>query len=71
MVWFNACNLHLPSSRKLSARWLGPFQVSRRVGAVAYRLELPAYLSRLHPVFHVSLLKEYILGGDGTHVEGP
>ena len=44
---------------KLSPRYIGPFEVLKRVGTVAYRLALPSSLSSVHAVFHVSMLKKY------------
>ncbi|CAN6700182.1 unnamed protein product [Malus baccata var. baccata] len=44
-------------------------QVYKRVGEVAYRLELPAELSKVHNVFHVSMLRHYI--SDPSHVIPP
>lgn len=51
------------SVHKLSAKYYGPFEIAERVGSVAYRLKLPLS-SKIHPVFHVSLLKKKI----GSHV---
>ncbi|XP_076947448.1 uncharacterized protein LOC143619388 [Bidens hawaiensis] len=45
---------------KLSPRYVGPFPVIKRVGSVAYRLELPKELSGIHDVLHVSNLKKCV-----------
>ena len=44
---------------KLSPRYIEPFEVLERVGAVEYRLALPPSLSSVHEVFHVSMLRKY------------
>ena len=43
---------------KLSPRYIGPYRISKRVGSVAYELELPQELAVVHPVFHISMLKK-------------
>nr|GFA85899.1 putative reverse transcriptase domain-containing protein [Tanacetum cinerariifolium] len=43
---------------KLNHRYVGPFKVLERVGDVAYKLDLPEELSRVHNTFHVSNLKK-------------
>ncbi|KAD3640193.1 hypothetical protein E3N88_29416 [Mikania micrantha] len=42
---------------KLAPRYVGPFQITQRIGPVAYRLKLPDELSGVQDVFHVSNLK--------------
>ncbi|GJT32094.1 putative reverse transcriptase domain-containing protein [Tanacetum coccineum] len=43
---------------KMNPRYIGPFKIIDKVGTVAYRLELPEQLSRVHSTFHVSNLKK-------------
>jgi len=53
-------------SRKLTLRFVGPYQILRRIGVVAYEIALPPHLANLHNVFHVSQLWKYIT--DPSHV---
>nr|GFA55258.1 putative reverse transcriptase domain-containing protein [Tanacetum cinerariifolium] len=43
---------------KLNPRYIGPFKILAKVGTVAYRLELPEQLSRVHSTFYVTKLKK-------------
>ena len=52
--------------RKLSSRYIEPFEILERIGTVAYQLALPSNLSGVHEVFHVSMLWKYT--PDLTHV---
>ncbi|KAI5338917.1 hypothetical protein L3X38_018189 [Prunus dulcis] len=45
---------------KLSPRYIRPYEITERIGPVAYKLALPPDLSRIHDVFHVSMLRKYI-----------
>ena len=45
---------------KLAPRYIGPFRIIERIGAVSYRLDLPAQMSSVHDVFHVSMLKKHL-----------
>ncbi|MBW0472922.1 hypothetical protein O181_012637 [Austropuccinia psidii MF-1] len=44
-------------TKKLLERWLGPFEVLKKIGSHAYNLKLPQQWKSVHPVFHVSLLE--------------
>ncbi|GJY37465.1 putative reverse transcriptase domain-containing protein [Tanacetum coccineum] len=60
---------------KLNLRYVGPFKVLAKVGKVAYRLELPQELSKVHHTFHVSNLKKcyadepLVMPLEGIHVD--
>ena len=56
----------LDKQGNLSRRYIGPFEVLKRVGTVAYKLALSPSLSSVHVVFHVSMLRKYT--PDPTHV---
>ena len=69
---------------KLSSRFIGPFEILKRVVTVAYRLALPPSMLGVHEVFDVSMLRKYTpdpahvvdwgeikVDTDGTFEEGP
>ncbi|KAL6283047.1 hypothetical protein ACE6H2_013976 [Prunus campanulata] len=51
---------------KLSLRYIGPYEITKRIRPVAYTLALPSKLSRIHDVFHVSMLRKYM--PDPSHI---
>ena len=51
---------------KLSPRYVGPFEVLVKVGALEYRVALPPKLEKIHNVFHVSSIRKYVY--DASHV---
>ena len=68
----------------LSPRFIGPLEILKRIGTVAYRLALPPSMTGVHEVFHVSMLRKYTpdpahvvdwgqieVDTDGTFKEGP
>ncbi|PHU24978.1 hypothetical protein BC332_03310 [Capsicum chinense] len=64
---YRQTSIALRKHLKLCPKFYGPYKVLQRVGKVAYKLELPTN-SRIHPVFHVSLLKKRI-GPDVTPLQ--
>jgi hypothetical protein len=43
---------------KLAPCYIGPFPILKKCGTVAYKLDLPPSLVRVHDIFHVSQLKK-------------
>ncbi|GJU16627.1 hypothetical protein Tco_1144593 [Tanacetum coccineum] len=69
--------LFLPMRKLIPWRnwYVGPFKVLEKVGSIAYKLELPQDLSRVHRTFHVSNLKKCYFNEpldvplDGIHID--
>ncbi|MBW0572481.1 hypothetical protein O181_112196, partial [Austropuccinia psidii MF-1] len=57
-VWLASKNIKTTRpTKKLSERWLGPFEVLKKIGSHVYHLNLPQHLKSVHPVFHASVLE--------------
>ncbi|GJV61698.1 putative reverse transcriptase domain-containing protein [Tanacetum coccineum] len=75
VVDFGKGVVHFGKWGKLNPRYVGPFKVLEKVGSVAYKLELPQELSRVHNTFHVSILKKcysddpLVVPLEGLHVD--
>ena len=50
---------------------MGLFLVTAHIGEVAYCLDLKGRFIRVHPVFHMTLLRRFIAGGDGVEPPEP
>ena len=58
LVMLSTRNLKLARpTRKFAEKYIGPFRIIEKISEVAFKLDLPPDLSRIHPVFHVSLLR--------------
>ncbi|XP_068503935.1 uncharacterized protein [Phaseolus vulgaris] len=53
-------------SKKLTPKFIGPYQILRRIGPVAYEIALPPPLANIHNIFHVSQLRKYV--PDPSHI---
>ncbi|KAA0057160.1 pol protein [Cucumis melo var. makuwa] len=56
---YEGCVLRFEKKGKLSPCFVGPFEILKQIGSVAYRLALPLSFSAVHDVFHVSMLRSY------------
>jgi hypothetical protein len=56
---YKQTSLKVEHFQNLAPKFYGPYTVLKRVGQVAYQLALPSQ-SKLHPIFHVSCLKNVI-----------
>lgn len=59
-VWLDGRNIKTQRpTKKLDDRWFGPFKVTKVLSRAGYKLALTPAFSKLHPVFHVSLLRRF------------
>ncbi|MBW0540116.1 hypothetical protein O181_079831 [Austropuccinia psidii MF-1] len=57
-VWLSCKNIKTTRpTKKISERWLGPFEALKKIGSHAYQLKLPQRWKSVHPVFHAFLLE--------------
>ncbi|XP_021717932.1 uncharacterized protein LOC110685715 [Chenopodium quinoa] len=54
---------------KLSPKYIGPYEILQKVEKVAYKLDLPNELEKVHNLFHVSQIRKYV--PDVAHVLEP
>ena len=58
--------LRLGKKGKLGLRFIGPYEILERIEPVAYHLDLPPKLAKLHNVFHIPMLRRYRF--DESHI---
>ncbi|KAI0516621.1 hypothetical protein KFK09_009298 [Dendrobium nobile] len=45
---------------KLSPRFIGPYEIIKKIGNMAYILDLPVHMQGIYNVFHISILQKYV-----------
>ena len=63
--------LRLAGTRKIRARFVGPFRVMEHIGKTAYRLDLRGRLKDVHNVLHISQIKKHIPRGSSANPPEP
>nr|GEY48235.1 putative reverse transcriptase domain-containing protein [Tanacetum cinerariifolium] len=58
VYWAEVGIIRFEKRGKLNPQYIGPFKILKRIGPVAYKLELPEELSNVHNTFYVSTLKK-------------
>ncbi|OAV84942.1 hypothetical protein PTTG_30931, partial [Puccinia triticina 1-1 BBBD Race 1] len=59
-VWLSSKNISTTRpSPKMDHKWLGPFNISRKISPSVYKLTLPLSMKGVHPVFHISVLRKH------------
>jgi len=53
-------------SKKLTPKFIRPYQILRRIGPVAYEIAFSPPLANIHNIFHVSQLRKFVL--DPSHI---
>ena len=68
---FSSKTLYLAGTRKLRAKFVGPFRMIERIGKTAYRLDIRERFKDIHNVFHISQLGKHIPGGSSANPPKP
>ena len=70
MVFFHVRPMKSPfkfgKGAKLPPIFVGPFRILEKIGPIAYKLELPSHLGKMHNVFHILVLRHYM--PDPSHI---
>lgn len=67
---YRQASVALRKHQKLGMRYFGPFSIVAKVGAVAYKLQLPS-AAKIHPIFHVLQLKLFRGSVDAPYLPLP
>ena len=70
-VLLDAFNLSIPGVCKFRQQFVSPFLVTAHIGKVAYHLDLKGWFTHVHPVFHASLLRRFVAGGNRIEPSEP